>query len=278
MLRGRENALPPNWLHMPIAYNGRASTVVVSGTTIRRPCGQFRPAEADRPIFGPTRRLDFELEFGALIGTPSRLGERLDVAAAEESIFGFVLLNDWSARDIQAWEMHPLGPFQGKAFGTTISPWVVPRAALEPVRTDPPRREHPPLRYLEEPGPMHHDIVLEARILPPGADEGTVVTRTNTRHLYYSIPQMIAHHTACGCAMEPGDLVGTGTVSGPEPAAWASLLELSRGGSEEVRVGPGGRTFLEDDDSVLISGGAMLDGVRIGFGPCDGKIVAAALD
>ncbi len=276
MLRGQEDALPPNWLHMPIAYNGRASTVVVSGTPILRPWGQFLPAGSDRPIFGPSRRLDFELELGAFIGTPTRLGERVGVAEAEEMIFGYVLLNDWSARDIQRWESQPLGPFQGKAFGTTISPWVVSRAALEPVRTGPPEREYPLLPYLREPGPMHHNIALEAKIDTLEDREGTVVTRTNARHLYYSMPQMMAHHSASGCTMETGDLIGTGTVSGPEPTAWASLFELSRGGSEAIRVGAGTRTFLEDGDGVSISGYGMVGDERLGFGRCDGTIVAAA--
>ena len=277
MLRGATDALPPNWLHLPVAYNGRASTVVVSGTPIRRPCGQYRPEEAAEPVFGPTQRLDFELELGALIGTPTMMGESVDVAAAERLIFGYVLLNDWSARDIQRWETPPLGPVQGKAFGTTISPWVVTHASLETVRVPAPPRDRALLSYLTEPHPMNLDIALEAAIRPAGTDRPHVVTRTNARHLYYSVPQMISQHTACGCLLETGDLIGTGTVSGPDETAWASLLELSRGGSLPVPIGDTARTWLGDGDEVRLSGGAIIDGTPLGFGPCDGTLLPAQL-
>jgi fumarylacetoacetase len=274
ILRGPQNALPVNWLHMPVAYNGRASTVVVSGTPIRRPLGQFRPAGADAPQFGPTGRLDFELEMGAVLGVPSAMGEPLDVAEADAMIFGHVLLNDWSARDIQAWETVPLGPFQGKAFGTSISPWIVTRAALEPFRVAAPDREGPLLPYLRETGPMHHDIALEAGLVPAGASAETVIVRTNARHLHYSPAQMLTQHAIGGCAMEVGDLLGSGTVSGPERDSWACLLEQTFGGREPLAGLD--QTWLQDGDTLILRGQAERDGLRIGFGECRGVILPAS--
>lgn len=276
MLRGAENALPANWLHMPIGYNGRASTVVCSGTPIRRPLGQMRPQGLQDPVFGPSRRLDFELELGAVVGIATEMGRPLSVAEADRSIFGYVLLNDWSARDIQGWETQPLGPFQGKAFGTTISPWIVTTDALAPFRVAGPPREKPLLPYLAEPGPMVYDIALEAAILPADATAETTVTRTNARHLYYSAAQMIAHHAVGGCRMDVGDLIGTGTISGPERTAWASLLELTIAGREPLTLDGGiERRFLEDGDTVILRGVAARDGLRVGFGPCSGTILPA---
>ncbi len=276
MLRGAENALPTNWTHMPIGYNGRASTVVVSGTPIHRPWGQFRPAGATEPVFAPSLRLDFELEMGAIVGFPTEMGQTLTVDEAEERIFGYVLLNDWSARDIQAWETHPLGPFQGKAFGTSISPWIVTRAALEPFRTAGPVRERPLLPYLKESRPMLYDIALEAEIRPAAQTAGTTITRSNFRNLYYSPAQLLAHHACGGCQMETGDLLGTGTISGVERQSWASLLELSSGGKEAVILETGEtRRFLEDGDTITIRAWAQRDGLRIGFGECAGTILPA---
>jgi fumarylacetoacetase len=214
MLRGPDNALPPNWLSMPIGYNGRASTVVVSGTDIRRPLGQVRAAGAALPTFGPSGRLDIELEIGAVVGASSRMGQPVTVAEADDMIFGFVLLNDWSARDIQAWEYQPLGPFQAKVFATTISPWVVTKTALEPFRVAPPERERPLLPYLREPRPLLYDIRLEVWMQPATASSPVVISQTNSRELYYSAAQQIAHHAIGGCKMEIGDLIGSGTISG----------------------------------------------------------------
>ncbi|RMD49106.1 MAG: fumarylacetoacetase, partial [Alphaproteobacteria bacterium] len=197
MFRGPENALPPNWLHIPIGYNGRASSVVVSGTDFRRPWGQLKGPEFEAPILAPSRRFDFELEMGAVVGQPSRFGHPVSVAEADAMIFGYVILNDWSARDIQAWEYQPLGPFQAKATATTISPWIVMKAALEPFRVSTPPREKPLLPYLEEPGPMLYDIDLEVALRPDGAEE-SVITRTNYREMYYSSAQQLAHHTLSG--------------------------------------------------------------------------------
>jgi len=274
MFRGPENALPPNWLHIPIGYNGRASTVVVSGTEIRRPLGQIKPADADAPVFGPCRRLDIELEMGAVVGLPNRMGEPVTVAEADDMIFGYVLLNDWSARDIQAWEYQPLGPFQSKAFATSISPWVVTKAALEPFRASTPEREKPLLPYLREPGPMLYDIELEVLMQPEGAARATTIARTNYRHMYYSAAQQLAHHAIGGCKMNTGDLLGSGTISGPEKDQYGSLLELTWGGKEPLTLDGGEtRAFIEDGDTLTLTGWAQGDGYHIGFGACVGKIL-----
>jgi len=274
LFRGPENALPPNWLSIPIGYNGRASTVVVDGTPIKRPLGQMKPADADLPVFGPCRRLDFELEMGAVIGLPSEMGTPLSVAQADEMVFGYVLLNDWSARDIQAWEYQPLGPFQSKVFATTISPWIVTTAALEPFRTPTPPRERPLLPYLNEPGPMLYDIDLDVQLTPTGARAPTTVSRTNYREMYYSSAQQIAHHAIGGCKMETGDLIGSGTISGPTDGSQGSLLELTQGGKRPIRLDDGAsRTFIEDGDVVTLRGYARGQDHRIGFGACSGRIL-----
>jgi fumarylacetoacetase len=274
MFRGTENALPPNWLHVPIGYNGRASTVVVSGTDIRRPLGQRKPKGEDAPVFGPSRRLDIELEIGAIVGTPTQMGQPVTVTEADAMIFGFVLLNDWSARDIQAWEYQPLGPFQAKAFATSISPWIVTAAALEGFRTSTPKREKPLLPYLHEPGPMLYDIDLSV-IMQPAGSQPQVISRTNYATMYFSAAQQLAHHAASGCAMTTGDLLGSGTISGPTKDAFGSLLELCWGGQEPLQVGDQTRTFIEDGDTLTLRGWAQGDGFRIGFGDCTGTILPA---
>ncbi|MEM9012384.1 MAG: fumarylacetoacetase [Pseudomonadota bacterium] len=278
IVRGPENALPENWLHLPIGYNGRASSVVVSGTDVHRPLGQLRPPGEEAPIFGPCRRLDFELEMGAVVGQSSALGRPLTVGQADEMIFGYVLLNDWSARDVQTWEYRPLGPFQAKAFATTIGPWVVPAAALAPFRVAGPERTERLLPYLTEPGPMAYDIALEVELAPEGGEAATIA-RSNARHLYFSAAQQLAHHAVCGCPMQVGDLLGSGTISGPEPGGYGSLLELSWGGREPLAL-PGGasRTFLEDGDTVTLRGWAEAGDHRIGFGSCTGKILPAVAE
>lgn len=273
MFRDPENALPPNWLHIPIGYNGRASSVVVSGTDVVRPLGQTKPPGADAPCFGPSKRFDFELEIGAVVGQPSR--GMVSVGAADAMIFGYVLLNDWSARDIQAWEYQPLGPFQAKATATTISPWIVTAAALQSLRATTPRREVPLLPYLREPGPMLYDISLEVALAPAGQSE-TVISRTNVRELYYSPAQQLCHHTISGCPMNVGDLLGSGTISGARADSRGSLLELSWGGKEPITLGTGAtRAFLEDGDTVTLRGHAQGAGYRIGFGACVGRILPA---
>ncbi len=273
MFRGPENALPPNWLHIPIGYNGRASSVVVSGTPVIRPNGQLKGPDDNAPRFGPSQRFDIELEMGAIVGQPS--SGPISVAQAFENIFGYVLLNDWSARDIQAWEYQPLGPFQSKATATTISPWIVPAAALEPFRTSTPAREKPLLPYLQEPGPMLYDIALEIGLAPNGKPE-TVIARTNYREMYYSAAQQLAHHTSSGCPMRVGDLLGSGTISGPDKGSRGALLELTWGGKEPLTLDTGEtRSFVEDGDTLTLRGHAEGEGFRIGFGECVGKVLPA---
>ncbi|PCH67574.1 MAG: fumarylacetoacetase [Rhodobacteraceae bacterium] len=276
MFRGAENALPPNWLHMPIGYNGRASSVVVSGTDIRRPWGQLKSPDHDLPAFLPCRRFDIELEMGAIVGTPS--DGPITVQEADDNIFGFVLLNDWSARDIQAWEYQPLGPFQAKATATSISPWIVTKAALEPFRTDTPPREFELLDHLKDVGPMLFDIDLTVTLAPAGKPASTI-TRTNYREMYYSAAQQLAHHTTSGCPMNAGDLLGSGTISGPEKSERGSLLELSWGGKEPFTLETGEqRSFVEDGDTLTLTGAALGDGYKIGFGNCTGTLLPALKD
>jgi fumarylacetoacetase len=273
MFRGPENALPPNWLHIPIGYNGRASTVVVSGTPIRRPLGQLKGPEDSAPRLGPSQRLDIELELGAILGTGNPMGQPVTTAQAWEMIFGFVILNDWSARDIQLWEYQPLGPFQSKAFGTTISPWVVTREALASFLVPPPPRERPLLPYLHEDAPRNLDLALAIDLAPQGQPP-TTIARTNARHLYYSAAQQVAHHALSGCAMETGDLIGSGTISGPTPDSRGSLLELTWNGRDPLPLPGGPRVFLQDGDSVTLRGHCA-GAYRIGFGACEGTILPA---
>lgn len=268
LFRGPENALPEQWTHMPIGYNGRASSVVVTGTPIRRPMGQVRGETG--PSWAPSRRLDLELELGAIVGGETELGERVGVDQAEELIFGYVLLNDWSARDVQAWEYQPLGPFQSKALGTTIGAWVVTQAALEPFRAEGAERVNPLLSYLRESRPGFYDLVIGWSL------NGQVLGRTNYRSMYYSSAQQLAHHTTSGCPMRVGDLLGSGTISGPSIDQTGALLEMTKGGKEPIATEKGERTFLEDGDVVSLF--AFADGgeYRIGFGPCHGRVLPAA--
>jgi fumarylacetoacetase len=276
MFRGKDNALQPNWLHMPIGYNGRASTVVVSGTKVRRPRGQLKPPNAELPAFGPCKRLDFELEMGVVIGQPSRIGEMLDEARAEEMMFGFVLLNDWSARDIQQWEYVPLGPFQAKAFATSISPWVVTREALEPFRRHGPKQDPAPLPYLQQTQPNNYDLELEVGLRAASMNKPSRICHTNFKYMYWSSVQQLVHHASSGCAMNVGDLLGSGTISGPEKSQRGSLLEISWNGTEPVELASGiARTFLEDGDSLVMRGWCQGDGYRIGFGEVEGAILPA---
>jgi fumarylacetoacetase len=276
MFRGKDNALQPNWLHMPIGYNGRASTVVVSGTKVRRPRGQLKPPSAEVPSFGPCKRLDFELEMGVVVGQPSAIGETLAEAQAEEMIFGFVLLNDWSARDIQQWEYVPLGPFQAKAFATSISPWVVTREALEPFRVQGPVQDPAPLAYLKQAQPNNFDLQLDVALRAAQMNEGERICRTNFKYMYWSSVQQLVHHASSGCAMNVGDLLGSGTISGPEKDQRGSLLEISWNGTEPVELAGGiKRTFLEDGDSLVMRGWCQGDGYRVGFGEVEGTIIAA---
>jgi fumarylacetoacetase len=276
MFRDPANPLLPNWLYIPVAYNGRASTVVVSGSPVRRPLGQIKPPAAVTPSFEPSRKLDFELEMGVIVGRATAIGEKLSVAGAEEAIFGFALLNDWSARDIQQWEYVPLGPFQGKAFATTLGPWIVTREALEPFRVEGPAQDPPPLPYLAQTGLKNYDIELEVSLTPKGAKVAAIISRTNFAWMYWSSAQQLAHHTACGCAMNVGDLLGSGTISGPGEDSFGSLLELSWNGQKPLALPDGSkRSFIGDGDVVRFSGRASRGGISIGFGVCEGEILPA---
>jgi fumarylacetoacetase len=253
ILRPGGEPLLPNWRHLPVGYHGRAGTVVVSGTEIVRPSGQYLPAGESGPRFGPSRRLDIELELGFVIGTPSRLGDPVALAEALDHVFGVVLLNDWSARDLQAWEYQPLGPFLGKSFATSIGAWVTPLAALERFRVPAPEQRPAPLPYLRE-RPWALDLELEVEL------NGALIARGNARHLYWSAAQLIAHLTANGASLRTGDLLGSGTISGPEREQRGSLIELSWNGAEPLEL-PGGirRSFLEDGDTVVLRGTALGD-------------------
>ena len=276
MFRGKDNALQPNWLHMPIGYNGRASTVVVGGTKVRRPRGQLKPPTADVPSFGACKRLDFELEMGVVVGQASAMGEMLTEKQAEEMIFGFVILNDWSARDIQQWEYVPLGPFQAKAFATSISPWVVTREALEPFRMQGPAQQPEPLAYLKQTQPNNYDLQLDVSLRAGAMNEAKTICSTNFKYMYWSSVQQLVHHASSGCAMNVGDLLGSGTISGPEKHQRGSLLEISWNGTEPVELASGvTRSFLENGDSLVMRGWCQGDGYRVGFGEVEGTIVAA---
>lgn len=266
MFRDPENALLPNWLHMPVAYHGRASSIVVSGTPIHRPKGQMLPAGSEQPTFGPSRLLDFELEMAFVVGKSTELGQSISVYESEEYIFGMLLFNDWSARDIQKWEYVPLGPFLGKNFASTVSPWVVTLDALEPFRTQGPNQEPQPLPYLQSGGDKSFDLKLEVQIQPEGTEAQTVC-RSNHKYLYWNISQQLAHHTINGCNIRVGDLCASGTISGSSADAYGSLLELSWRGTKPLAMPDGSqRTFLEDGDTVIMRAHGEKNGIRIGFG------------
>ncbi|MBE1285832.1 MAG: fumarylacetoacetase [Rhodobacteraceae bacterium] len=275
ILRGSPD-LPANWLHIPIGYNGRASSVVVSGTPIRRPNGQMKAPDAENPSFGACKRLDIELEMGAIVGTGSEFGDPITVDQADAMIFGYVLLNDWSARDIQGWEYQPLGPFQGKAFGTSISPWIVTAAALESFRAPTPARDKELLPYLDGSKDGLYDIELEVLMQPEGAESASVIAKTNYSRMYYSAAEQLCHHAIGGCGMNTGDLLGSGTISGPVREEYGSLMELSWAGREPFTLDTGEtRGFIEDGDTLTLRGNARGNGFTIGFGDCTGKILPA---
>ncbi|USK70903.1 fumarylacetoacetase [Peribacillus asahii] len=276
MFRGKENALMPNWTHLPVGYHGRSSSVVLSETTIRRPVGQTKPKNADAPIFGACKQLDFELEMGFLIGTGNKLSEPIPIEQAEQHIFGAVLVNDWSARDIQAWEYQPLGPFLAKNFSTSISPWVVPLEALESFRVPGPIQEPKPLEYLRQQGDSSFDIQLEVYLKGEKQSTPKRISSSNYRSLYWSAAQMVAHHTIGGCDLNPGDLLGTGTISGSEKESRGSLLELTWRGTEPINLGEGEqREWLEDGDELTITGWCQGEGYRVGFGEVTGVVAPA---
>ncbi|TAM90059.1 fumarylacetoacetase [bacterium] len=276
MFRDPKNALCENWLEIPIAYNGRASSVFVSGRPVRRPNGETKVVGAQRPSFGPSRKLDFELETAFFVGQGNAVGEPIPVTDAERHIFGMVLMNDWSARDIQRWEYVPLGPFNGKSFGTSVSPWIVTLDALEPFRVAGPRQDPMPLPYLRQRGEHAFDIQLEVRMRPAGAACETTICRGNAKTLYWSMAQQLAHHTISGCNTQPGDLMGSGTISGATRESSGSLLELTRNGEEPLALANGiRRSFLEDGDEVIMTGWCQGPGYRVGFGNVSAQIEPA---
>lgn len=275
MFRDPDKALLPNWLHMPVAYHGRASSIVVSGQPIRRPKGQMTPAGAEEPVYGPSRLLDFELEMAFVIGRSTAIGQSIGVNEAEDYIFGMVIFNDWSARDIQKWEYVPLGPFLGKNFASTISPWVVTLDALEPFRTAGPKQEKAVLPYLQCKGDKSYDLNLEVQIQASGSAAQTVC-RSNFKYLYWNMSQQLAHHTVNGCNINVGDMCASGTISGSEPSSYGSLLELSWRGTKPIAMPDGSkRTFLQDRDTVVMRAYGLRDGVRIGFGEAKAEVLPA---
>jgi fumarylacetoacetase len=277
MFRDPANALLPNWLHLPVGYNGRASSVVVSGTEIRRPMGQVKAPTAEAPSYAACAKLDFELEMAFIVGTESQLGQPIKIEHAHDFMFGMVLLNDWSARDIQQWEYVPLGPFNAKTFATSISPWVVTMDALEPFFVDGPKQEPEPLPYLQQSGAQGVDIALEVSLQPKAASQATTISRTNFKAMYWSMAQQLAHHTVSGCNVNVGDVMGSGTVSGSTPDSYGSLLELSWNGQRPLQLedGQSTRSFLEDGDEVTMRGWCQGKAYRVGFGEVKGRISPA---
>ncbi len=276
MFRDPKNALLPNWLHIPIGYNGRASSVVVSGTPVRRPRGQIKLPDAEAPIFGACRKLDFELETAFIVGQGNALGEPISVDAAPGHIFGMVLLNDWSARDLQQWEYVPLGPFNSKTFATSISPWIVTMEALHPFMVESPEQEPQPLSYLRQSGKNGVDLELQVSVRPIDAAQASTICRTNFKAMYWTMAQQLAHHTVSGCNTQVGDLMGSGTVSGSAPDSYGSLLELTWNGQKPLTLADGAqRTFIADDDEIAMTGWCEGKGYRVGFGEVAGKVLPA---
>ncbi|MBO6828670.1 fumarylacetoacetase [Allomuricauda sp.] len=275
MFRDPENALLPNWKHIPVGYHGRASSIIVSGQPIHRPKGQTMPNGADSPVFGPTKRLDFELEMGFICGKETKLGESVSTANAEDYIFGLVLFNDWSARDIQKWEYVPLGPFLAKNFASSISPWVVTLEALEHFKLAGPKQEPEVLPYLTYEGEKNYDIHLEVGIAPEEGEE-TTVCQSNFKHMYWNMAQQLAHHTVNGCNINIGDMMASGTISGKEENSFGSMLELSWGGTQPIQLKDGSeRKFIEDGDTVTMRGYAQNGDIRVGFGEVSAKVLPA---
>jgi len=277
MFRDPKNALLANWTEMPVGYNGRASTVIVSGTDVIRPSGQLKPNADDRPIFSPCKRLDFELETAFVVGKGNTIGQPIAVDEANDHIFGMVLLNDWSARDIQKWEYVPLGPFNAKTFASEVSPWIVTMDALAPFKTPCPTQEPKPLAYLNEKDNNNsYDITLSVEIMPENTDEATVVCETNFKYMYWSMAQQLTHHTITGCKVEVGDMMGSGTISGPTPESYGSMLEIAWNATKPVTLKGGAeRSFIEDGDTVIMKGYSEKDGIRVGFGEVRGKVLPA---
>lgn len=275
LFRDPANALLPNWKHIPVGYHGRASSIVISGTDIYRPKGQMKPADMDKPIFGPCKQLDFELEMAFIINKNTEMGENIPVNEAEDAIFGLVVFNDWSARDIQSWEYVPLGPFLGKNFGSSISPWVVTLEALEPFRMTSPTQEPEVLDYLKFEGKKNYDVNLEVYLQPEGG-KANLISESNFNFMYWNMCQQLAHHTINGCNMEVGDMYASGTISGSDPKSFGSMLELTWRGQNPIQLENGQeRKFIEDNDTIIMKAWSEKDGIRVGFGEVSGKILPA---
>lgn len=275
MFRDPANALLPNWKHLPVGYHGRASSIVVSGINFHRPKGQMKPADAEKPIFGASKQLDFELEMAFVLNKNTEIGESISTQEAEDAIFGMVIFNDWSARDIQSWEYVPLGPFLGKNFCSSISPWVVTLEALEPFRTASPKQEPEVLDYLKFEGDKNFDINLEVYLQPENGEEN-LICKSNYKYMYWNMTQQLAHHTINGCNVEVGDLYASGTISGSEPNSFGSMLELTWRGQNPLKLSDGTeRKFIEDLDTIIMRGFSEKDGIRVGFGEVRGKVLPA---
>ncbi len=268
MIRDPKNALSPNWLHIPIGYHGRASSITISGTNFHRPKGQSKPADAELPSFGPSKMLDIELEMAFIVGKNTNLGESISTHQTDDYIFGFVMFNDWSARDLQTWEYVPLGPFLAKNFCSTISPWIVTLEALEPFRVKGVDQNPVPLPYLQFKGNQNIDINLDVYIKPENSTE-TLVSKSNYKHMYWNMSQQLAHHSSNGCNMQVGDMYASGTISGPNPESYGSMMELTWRGTKPIKMNDGSeRKFINDNDTVTFRGYAAKDGIRVGFGEC----------
>jgi fumarylacetoacetase len=275
MFRGADNALMPNWLHLPVGYHGRSSSIIVSGENIRRPMGQSKPADAEAPVFGPSKLLDFELEMAFITTDGKALGDRITTEEAEDYLFGMVVFNDWSARDLQAWEYVPLGPFLGKNFASSMSAWVVTFDALEPYRVEKPKQDPEPLPYLQCANNTSYDIKLEVYIQPEGGEE-SLVCESNHKYLYWTMVQQLAHHTVNGCNINAGDLMASGTISGPTPSNYGSMLELSWRGAKSITLSDGSeRKFIQDGDTVIMRAFCDNGGQRMGFGEVRSKVLPA---
>lgn len=276
MIRDPKNALMPNWKHLPVGYHGRASSIVISGTNFHRPKGQQKPADAENPVYGPSKLLDIELETAFIIGKSTNLGETISTKNADDYIFGMVLFNDWSARDIQTWEYVPLGPFLAKNFASTVSPWIVTLEALEPFRTKGYTQDPKVLPYLEYTGDKNIDIKLDVFLKPENGEENKICS-SNYKYMYWTMEQQLAHHTVNGCNVNVGDMMGSGTISGPNPSEYGSLMELTWRGTKPIKLNDGTeRKFLNDNDTVIIRGYCEKDNIRIGFGECVGKLLPAS--
>jgi len=277
MFRDPAKALLPNWKHLPVGYHGRASSIVVSGTNVVRPCGQTNASDETLPVYGPTKQLDFELEVAFVTFDGKPMGERISTAEADDYIFGLLLFNDWSARDIQRWEYVPLGPFLAKNFASTVSPWMVTLDALEPFRVEGPVQDPEVLPYLKYEGKKHIDLKLQVKITAENGAEA-VVSHSNFKHMYWNMNQQLAHHTVGGCNMRSGDMLASGTISGPTEGSFGSMLEIAWKGTKPVPMPDGStRNFIQDGDTVTITGYAEQEGIKIGFGLCAGKVLPAKI-